>query len=333
MLGIGPDDRTWGYLPFFFAGGLVAVALATLSRGGAVVLQDVFEPGETLRLLERERVHGVLRVAASGRGADRASALPRRHVCVLHKGVGANTKWAAAIYPPDHQAVGSYGMTETPPLCTRMAVGRAAGAAHRRATVRPSGSRELRIVDPETGAPLPRRSRRRDPRARPDAAARLLQARRRAAASTPTASSTPATSGRSTTDGALHFVGRLKDVIKTAGANVAAAEVEAVLARASRRGGRARGRRAGPGARRERGGVRRAEAVAVEADVARRALSRPARELQGAALRIWLRREDELPLKGSGKVDKAALRAEATRAHSRRRPPVIAASARSVSGT
>ena len=51
MLGIEPDDRTWGYLPFFFTGGLVAVALATLSRGAAVVLQDVFEPGETLRLL------------------------------------------------------------------------------------------------------------------------------------------------------------------------------------------------------------------------------------------------------------------------------------------
>ena len=51
VLGIEPDDRTWGYLPFFFAGGLVAVALATLSRGAAVVLQDVFEPGETLRLL------------------------------------------------------------------------------------------------------------------------------------------------------------------------------------------------------------------------------------------------------------------------------------------
>ena len=45
VLGIGPDDRTWGYLPFFFAGGLVAVALATLSRGAAIVLQDVFEPG------------------------------------------------------------------------------------------------------------------------------------------------------------------------------------------------------------------------------------------------------------------------------------------------
>src|SRR5207245_9529979 len=55
VLGLGPEDRTWGYLPFFFAGGLVAVALAALARGGAVVVQEVFEPGETLRLLEAER--------------------------------------------------------------------------------------------------------------------------------------------------------------------------------------------------------------------------------------------------------------------------------------
>ena len=55
ILGIDAEDRTWGYLPFFFTGGLVAVALATLARGAAVVVQEVFEPGETLRLLEAER--------------------------------------------------------------------------------------------------------------------------------------------------------------------------------------------------------------------------------------------------------------------------------------
>ena len=56
VLGIEPEDRTWGYLPFFFAGGLVAVALSTLAAGGAVVLQEAFDAGETLQLLADERV-------------------------------------------------------------------------------------------------------------------------------------------------------------------------------------------------------------------------------------------------------------------------------------
>jgi fatty-acyl-CoA synthase len=45
-LGIDASDRTWGYLPFFFNAGLVAVALAMLARGAAVVATEVFEPGE-----------------------------------------------------------------------------------------------------------------------------------------------------------------------------------------------------------------------------------------------------------------------------------------------
>ena len=42
-LGLDGDDVTYGYLPLFFNGGLVGVTLATLSRGGSVLLQEVFE--------------------------------------------------------------------------------------------------------------------------------------------------------------------------------------------------------------------------------------------------------------------------------------------------
>jgi len=116
VLGVGPDDRTWGYMPFFFAGGLVAVALTTLAAGGAVVLQEIFEPGETLTLLERERVTVFF---AWPHQAEALIAHPRFATTKRHltKGVGANTKWAAAIYPPEHHATSSFGMTETPPLC------------------------------------------------------------------------------------------------------------------------------------------------------------------------------------------------------------------------
>jgi len=117
--------------------------------------------------------------------------------------------------------------------------------------------------------------------------------------------------GRLDARGALHFVGRLKDVIKSGGANVAAAEVEAVLMRHH--------------------AVAAAYAVGV-ADPARGesvgAFVVPKAPVEPAALVahcraelasykvprfVWLRREEELPQKGSGKADKAALRAEAAR--------------------
>ena len=308
VLGITPDDRTWGYLPFFFAGGLVAVALATLSRGAAVVLQDVFEAGETLRLLTAERVTVFF---AWPHQAEALLAHPSFDRGRLHlvKGVGANTKWAAALYPPDHHAVGSFGMTETPPLCTawRWDAPRARRVASHGP---PVGAKELRIVDAETGADLPAGETGEICVRGPS----LMRGYYREDA----ASCFDAGGFFHTGDlgwvgeyGELHFVGRARDVIKTAGANVAAAEIEAVLL--------------------EHPAVGAAYAVGVPD--ARRGenvgafvvLSRPVDE---AALlahcgdrlasykvprHLWLRREDELPQKGSGKVDKTALRGEAAR--------------------
>ena len=316
VLGIGPDDRTWGYLPFFFAGGLVAVALATLSRGAAVVLQDVFEPGETLRLLEAERVTVFF---AWPHQAEALTAHPRFRDTrlALRKGVGANTKWAAALYPPDHQAVGSYGMTETPPLCTAWPWD--APLARRTGSHGPPvGRRELRIVDPETGAALPA-GRDGEICVRGPELLRGYHGEPPGACFDADGFFHSGDLGRLDGDGALHFVGRLKDVIKTAGANVAAAEVEAVLL--------------------EHAAVAAAHAVGVPAaargeDVA--AFVVPKAPVDAEALvahcrerlasykvprRIWLCPEGALPTKGSGKVDKAALRSEAARLTAGDAPP------------
>src|SRR5262249_38516982 len=226
VLGIDPDDRTSGYRPLFSAGGLVAVGLATLARGAAVVLQEVFEPGETLRLLEEERVSVFF---AWPHQAEALIAHPRFSAARLRlrKGVGANTKWAAAIYGPRHHAVGSYGMTETPPICTAWpwdaALERRAGSHGP-----PVGRRELRIVDTETGAIVA-------PGAEGEICVRGPELLTGYCGEAPGACLDAegffhtGDLGRLDADGALHFVGRLKDVIKTAGANVAAAEVEAVL--------------------------------------------------------------------------------------------------------
>jgi fatty-acyl-CoA synthase len=308
VLGIEPDDRTWGYLPFFFAGGLVAVGLATLSRGAAVVLQDVFEPGETLRLLESERVSVFF---AWPHQAEALIAHPGFATARLHlrKGVGANTKWAAALYGATHHAVGSYGMTETPPLCTAWPwdapLARRAGGHGV-----PVGRRELRIIDPDSGSILGHGVDGEICVRGPELLAGYWGEPRGACLDTDGFFHT-GDLGRLDDDGGLHFVGRLKDVIKTAGANVAAAEVEAVLlehpavaaAHAVGIPDALRGENVGA-------------FVVLKAAADEDALLAHCRDRLASykvPRRLWVRREDALPTKGSGKVDKAALRAEAAR--------------------
>jgi acyl-CoA synthetase (AMP-forming)/AMP-acid ligase II len=53
--GVSASDRIYSPMPFFWVGGLTMVVLQALSTGAAVLTQDVFEAGSTLRLLERER--------------------------------------------------------------------------------------------------------------------------------------------------------------------------------------------------------------------------------------------------------------------------------------
>jgi fatty-acyl-CoA synthase len=307
-LGIAPNDRTWGYLPFFFNAGLVAVALATIARGAAVVATEVFEPGEALRLLEAERCtvffgwpHQAEALIQHPRFASTKLA--------LHKGVGANAPWAARLYPPDHQAVATWGMTETGPMFTAWP---ATAPLELRASGHgaPIGGREVRICDPESGVPVV------------TGAAGEICVRGQTLFSHYDGLSPgdcfdaqgffhTGDLGRLDENGTLHFLGRIKDVIKTAGANVAAAEVEAVLLRHP--------------------AVGAAHVVPVPAgsrgeDVA--AFVVASRPVEPAALvehcraelasykvprHLWLRRDHELPLRSSGKVDKALLRAEAAR--------------------
>ena len=224
-------------------------------------------------------------------------------------------------------------MTETPPLCTAWPWD--APLARRTGSHGPPvGRRELRIVDPDDGA-----------------AARAGARTARSASAGPSCS--PATTGeprgacldadgffhtgdlgRLDDDGALHFVGRLKDVIKTAGANVAAAEVEAVLLEhPAVAAAHAVGVPDAPRGENVAAFVVPEGSVADEATLLAHCRD-AAGELQGAAPALAAHASDELPTKGSGKVDKAALRDGGGAPHSRRRPCRRSSRQRSaVSGT
>lgn len=223
-LGLGPEDAWWGHMPLFWSGGFVIGALAALAGGARIVLQEAVEAGAALALLEAERCTVMA-------GWHQASALldhPDFPRCRLALKKGSYHALAERLLGPDHRAVGMYGMSETATCAT---------AAHwaeprevRCGTFgRPLPGTELRIVDPESGRACA-------PGEVGEIAVRgatLMEGYYRV----PRAQTFDAEGffrtgdlGFLDADGRLHFTGRLKDVIKTAGVNVAAAEVEEALA-------------------------------------------------------------------------------------------------------
>ncbi len=56
QLCLDPTLRVWSAFPFFWTAGFCMVMGATLAAGACLVLQELFEPGDALALLESERV-------------------------------------------------------------------------------------------------------------------------------------------------------------------------------------------------------------------------------------------------------------------------------------
>ncbi len=56
LFGRGPASRVWTAFPLFWTAGFDSAMGATLASGGCLVLQETFEPGAALALMERERV-------------------------------------------------------------------------------------------------------------------------------------------------------------------------------------------------------------------------------------------------------------------------------------
>jgi fatty-acyl-CoA synthase len=225
-LGLTPRDRTWAYLPFFFAGGLVAFALASLGAGAALLVQEVFDPEEAVALMER---YGCTTLFAWPHQAEAIARHPRfdRQRIGIRKGPGAQAPWAERIFAEPHAAVSAWGMTETGPLACVCAFD---DPLEVRKTThgRPLPGVEVAIADPDSGDELPRGARgeilvrgatlmesyyRRRPQDCVDARGFFHTG----------------DLGWLDEQGFLHFAGRMREVIKTAGANVSPSEVEAVL--------------------------------------------------------------------------------------------------------
>ncbi len=223
-VGIGPADAWWGHMPLFWSGGFVLGALATIAGGGRLVLQEVVEPGAALALLEAERCTVMA-------GWHQAAALlahpefPRRRLALAK---GSYHALAPRLMGPGHRAVGMYGMSETA-TCVACARSDDPEAVRTGTFGRPLAGMEVRIVDPESGRVLGAGETGEILVRGPTLMEGYLRVPR-TETFTPEGFFRTGDLGFLDADGCLHFAGRLKDVIKTAGVNVAAVEVEETLA-------------------------------------------------------------------------------------------------------
>ena len=223
-------DRVWLAVPLFWSFGSANALPAILTHGGCAVLQESFEPGEALTLIERERCSVYYGVANMARALREHPAHPDRRLGAMRTGL--------TIGPPEDialtiDALGAdelcnvYGSTETYGNC-------AVCDAHdplplRLATQgRPLPGMTIRAVDLVTRQPLP------EGEVGELAVAGYV---------TPGYFRAPELDAEAfdaegyfltgdlgaIEDGRVHFRGRLKEMIKTGGINVAPLEVEEVL--------------------------------------------------------------------------------------------------------
>ena len=228
---LGPADRLWLAVPLFWSFGSANALPAIMTHGGCVVLQEAFEPGEALALLERERCtvyYGMANMARAllehpDRRRRRLDAMRTGLTIGLPEDVEMTIEAVAA-----RELCNVYGSTETYGNC---AVTDASDPLPVRLATqgRPLPGMEIRAVDPDSRAPLPRGE------------AGELCVRGHV---TPGYHGAPALTaaafdadgwfltgdlGLIDEDGRVRFRGRLKEMIKTGGINVAPLEVEQVL--------------------------------------------------------------------------------------------------------
>ncbi|HLK10695.1 MAG TPA: AMP-binding protein [Candidatus Binatia bacterium] len=223
-VGIGPADAWWGHMPLFWSGGFVLGALATIAGGGRLVLHEVVEAGGALALLEAERCTVMAGWHQAGPLLEHPD-FPRRRLALTK---GSYHALAPRLMGAGHRAVGMYGMSETA-TCVACARFDDPEAVRTGTFGRPLAGMEVRIVDPESGRALAAGESGEILVRGPTLMEGYLRVPR-ARTFTPDGFFRTGDLGFLDADGFLHFAARLKDVIKTAGVNVAAVEVEEALA-------------------------------------------------------------------------------------------------------
>lgn len=225
-LRLSPTDRVWTTYPFFWSAGICMALGATIAAGATLVLQETFEPGAALRCLVEERAnvtqcwpHQAKALAEHALRQTLDLSHIDKEVCRMHPDIAPELDlWGTQ---------GSFGMTETFTLASNLPAD--APVALRNATAgRPLPGMSVRIVNPQTGAPmavgeageiavkgltLMRGYYKVEPESNFDADGYYHSQ----------------DGGHLDVDGFLYWTGRLSNLIKTGGANVSPLEIEEAL--------------------------------------------------------------------------------------------------------
>ncbi|MBP7339851.1 class I adenylate-forming enzyme family protein [Niveispirillum sp.] len=228
-------DRIWMPMPFFHTGG-VGPMTAVLSRGAAFMTQPHFEPEGAVDLIRRHRIAHLysgfpqmsLTVLQHPSYSREAFGFVRS---MLNVGPPATQQAIQRLLPPGAVLLNLFGMTEGAGIITFTP---ADTPVDLRAVTsgRPPHHTEIRIFDPDSGTVCP-------PEVMGEIQFRgggaFLNYYRDPDATTAAILAggwvRTGDRGRIDADGWLHYAGRLKDMLKVGGENVAAAEIEFFLTR------------------------------------------------------------------------------------------------------
>jgi fatty-acyl-CoA synthase len=218
-IGIRADDRYFNCRPFFHVAGTTLSALMALQFGACLVTLPTFEPGAALEMMERERCTLIS-------GNDTLFQMLMGHADFPKRKLSLRGGWAAAG-PETMRAIidrmgckticAAYGLSEASPNVV-MSDWRDPEELRVQGLARPHDGVEVRIVDGEI-------------QVRGWSIMRGYVNNPEATAKTFTSDGWLRTGdlGSLTADGRLRMTGRLKDVFRVGGENVAPAEVEEVL--------------------------------------------------------------------------------------------------------
>ena len=231
-LGVDQSQRVWSAFPFFWTAGFCMVMGGTLAAGGCLVLQELFDAGEALDLLESERV-------------SQPHAWPHQLAALESHPTFPSRDLSAVTHTDSFSAIGrhpsvkveedswspraAYGLTETFTIVTSTPADTpAAEREGHEGAILPGNT--IRIVDAETGEAQPAWS---PGEIRVKGPTLMKGYVKVAPEDVFDADGFFATGDAGFVDaaGRLHWVGRTSDLIKTGGANVSPVEIENELLR------------------------------------------------------------------------------------------------------